>query len=530
MAKIPKFIDKIIYTNNESYYISSSFKGILRLSPNDIKTYNQNVGVQLSVVEQKTGKSNYADCIDFADDINTVEGAFTDCDVDKTMILCTDSDGYAVGFRLSRTNPEFDNLGVIGITEANELHLYTDKNNTFTINGQSMPINADTESRKAFLKMNGEGDWEYFTPDEFIKDTIIDILRSFETVPTGSIHWCPVTIDQYKKLCEKDKDKNNLTYSYTHNQTNSDPLVRDFLVCDGRKYRCADFPELAKILKNEQVSCHVKKQNKTVTWYYPSYHDNSEEEKYFYVPDLRHMFISSVMAKGIHGTLENASSDAILSPDSGTYTPDCNVDGITIDKNQHRHFTAYGTWQVRGYSDYVGEDAKNDIYPNTKIEINAENGTGVMTFDYTPDYTPYTPTTPVIDLNHFDKTNGLKEKQVTLSDGDIIGIMPLHNHPYAYYTTKDSTNSGGIIGFGQRIGENNRDSHSGANSVAATYFLSRPNYPRPTFNIEYIGKSSYDINSFDVGYLTPTNNTYDSISNGHENKSKFYAMLPLIKI
>ena len=135
MAKIPKFIDKIIYTNNESYPISSSFRGILRLSPNDIKTYNQNVGIQLSVVEQKTGKSNYADCIDFAADINTVEGAFTDCDVDNTMILCTDSEGYAVGFRLSRTNPEFDNLGVIGITEANSLHLYTDKNNTFTING-----------------------------------------------------------------------------------------------------------------------------------------------------------------------------------------------------------------------------------------------------------------------------------------------------------------------------------------------------------------------------------------------------------
>lgn len=512
MAKIPKFIDKIIYTNNESYPISSSFRGILRLSPNDIKTYNQNVGIQLSVVEQKTGKSNYADCIDFADDINTVEGAFTDCDVDKTMILCTDSEGYAVGFRLSRTNPEFDNLGVIGITEANSLHLYTDKNNTFTINGQSMPTNADTTSRNAFLKMNDEGNWEYYTPDTFIKNTIIEILRSFETVPTGSIHWCPVNIEQYKALCGSDNK---------HNKTNEDPLVRDFLICDGRKYSCADFPELAKILKNEKVSCHVKKQNdkKTVTWYYPSYHYNSEEEKYFYVPDLRHMFISSVMAKGIHGTLDDASSDARLSPDSGTYTPDCNVDGITIDKNQHRHFTAYGTWQVRGYGDYVGEDTKNDIYPNTKIEIDG----GIMTFNYTP-------TTPVIDLKHFDTTDNLKPKQFTLSDKDIIGIMPLHNHPYAYYTTSGSSASGGIIGFGQRIGENNRDSHSGANSVAATYFLSRPNYPKPTFNVKYIGKSSYDINSFYVDSSSSTDNSYNSISNGHENKSKFYAMLPLIKI
>ena len=41
MANIPKFIDKIIYTNDQSYPISSSFRGILRLSPNDIETYKQ---------------------------------------------------------------------------------------------------------------------------------------------------------------------------------------------------------------------------------------------------------------------------------------------------------------------------------------------------------------------------------------------------------------------------------------------------------------------------------------------------------
>lgn len=51
------------------------------------------------------------------------------------MILCTDSDGYSVGFRLSATNPEFDNLGVIGITEAKTLQLYTTNKDSFTING-----------------------------------------------------------------------------------------------------------------------------------------------------------------------------------------------------------------------------------------------------------------------------------------------------------------------------------------------------------------------------------------------------------
>ena len=83
-------------------------------------------------------------------------------------------------------------------------------------------------------------EWDYYPPDDFIKETIIEVLRQFETIPTGSIHWCPVTIAQYKTLCEKQSKQ------YTHNITDSDPLVRDFLVCDGRKYLCSDFPELLR--------------------------------------------------------------------------------------------------------------------------------------------------------------------------------------------------------------------------------------------------------------------------------------------
>jgi hypothetical protein len=105
--------------------------------------------------------------------------------------------------------------------------------------------------------------------------------------------------------------------------------------------------------------------------------------------------------------------------------------------------------------------------------------------------------------------------------------MPLHNNPYAYYTTTGDTKSGGMIGFGQRIGENNRRKHSGVNSVSAVYFLSRPNYSKPNFNIKYIGRSSYDIDSFASG---TSGTDYESLSAGHENIGTFYAMLPLIKI
>ena len=281
-----------------------------------------------------------------------------------------------------------------------------------------MPMKAQNTTGKSFLRMNSDK-WEYYSPDDLIKKTIVDILRSFETIPTGSIHWCPVTIEQYKTLCEKQSKQ------YTHNITDSDPLVRDFLVCDGRKYMCADFPELAKILNGEKVSCHIdgtekdEKGNKiSDEFYYPSSRDSYKSEgegenqkHYFHVPDLRHMFISSVIAKGIHGTSDNAGSGDILSPDSGNYTPDCNAEGITIDKNQHRHFTSYGTWQVRGYSDYIKNDKSpyHDIYPNTRIHYDGE--TFSSTFDYSP-------TTPVIDPSlYYDS-----------EQGKISSIKPLTNN------------------------------------------------------------------------------------------------------
>lgn len=540
MAKLPKFIDKIIYTNNQSYPISSSFRGILRLSPNDIESFKQRQLIQLTDQDKITygNKSNYADCIDFGSDV--AEGSFIDCDIDDTMILCSDSEGYAVGFRLSSNNPEFDNLGIIGTFETKTLQLFTKGDtNTFTINGQKMPTQAQVKttapqtpepSGKFFLRMYNN-EWDYYPPDDFIKETIIEVLRQFETIPTGSIHWCPVTITQYKTLCEKQSKQ------YTHNITDSDPLVRDFLVCDGRKYLCSDFPELAKILSGEKVSNHTKVPKKDeegndispIEFYYPSSRESYESEgqnenkkHYFHVPDLRHMFISSVIAKGIHGTSDNAESGDILSPDSGTYTPDCNADGITIDKNQHRHFTAYGTWQVRGYSDYVQDGATGydykDYYPNVKVKKD-ENTYNYLTYNTNP-------TTPVIPSDKIQKSQG-KLPAFELKNNDIIGIMPLHNHPYAYYSTTGSTASGGMIGFGQRIGENNRDSHSGANSVSAAYFLSRPNFNKPALNVKFVGRSSYDIDSYD-----PDSKPQDTkaVAHGHENTSEFYAMLPLIKI
>jgi hypothetical protein len=72
-------------------------------------------------------------------------------------------------------------------------------------------------------------------------------LLSLQTIPTGSVHFVPLTIDQYKSLCSAQLPNKEL--SYDNNDINiTDPIVRDFLLCDGRRYKNIDFPELAKVL------------------------------------------------------------------------------------------------------------------------------------------------------------------------------------------------------------------------------------------------------------------------------------------
>jgi hypothetical protein len=65
-------------------------------------------------------------------------------------------------------------------------------------------------------------------------------------------------------------------------------LKNDFLLCDGRRYKKDDYPNLARVLENQKVIHHVK----ATKFYYPELRDSSDGD-YFYVPDLRHMFISN---------------------------------------------------------------------------------------------------------------------------------------------------------------------------------------------------------------------------------------------
>lgn len=570
---LPRFKDKVMYISpkeskhkiEQSYVISSSFKGILRLSPNNTNTTYEKNDIQLSI-EDELNQINYSDAIKFSDD---AENSFkSEAAIDKRMIVVSDSDGYIVNFRFSENDIEFDNLGVIGITQAKRLDILTsasDKNTpVLSINGSNMPSMGNSSSIITYndkttfddwdeqeirvtgkhpdnsaiiygtLGENNKRIWSYKQTSLFIKDLIMEALLELETIPTGSVHWFPVTVEQYKALVSANGGKHNKSFTSEDEKTHCDPLVRDFLLCDGRKYWNRDFPELAKTLWCEKVTYWSDTEK---DWQYPI--EDVTTNKYtdvkcFRVPDLRHLFISSVQCEGSY---DPASGSRIKDKEKtqtivGSYTPDNAFDSDKKDGDNHRHFSAYGTWHphtAEGYNNYKDPNCKkcDDEMP---------------AFNY-PNENKIKLTVPPLQFS-----NGLK-------DGTIIGVLPLHNRLYKQFTPY--ADWGGYIGFGHRDTHNAGKFHTGAESVPAFMFLSRPqssNAQKPDYlqtKEGFVGLSSFDIPSFakvnsykDLGIKSETTNDYehqptlngdkhqaiDVNLHGNENTGKFYAFLPLIKI
>lgn len=294
MSKLLKYKDKII----SSEQVGLSFRGILKISPNDYYTYQENKKVSNETLIDST---NYSDEIDPTTNPN--QNNFTLANYDSSFLLCTDSDGYSVGFRLKKDAVEFDNLGIIGSAIVQgDLEIFKDKenNSSLVLNGCNLPQEADEKFGLGRVLKYKNDKWEYESINDIITKYTEKALKSLKTIPSGSIHWFPLTLNQYNSLDETSQ------------------LKKDYLLCDGKEYNKEEYPELAKIL--------------------------SDGTSTFNVPNLEDMFISSVQAKGVTKLNEKMHPNDIYSPDSGEYTPDCNDPNERPDTKQHRHFIAYGSW------------------------------------------------------------------------------------------------------------------------------------------------------------------------------------------
>lgn len=591
-VQIPRFKDKVMYipasvskTKQESsYVISSSFKGIVRLSPNNHNTTYEKADIQLSLEDDAALGTTYSDAIKF--DNEAIDAIKSNADITRRMIIGSDSDGYLVNFRFSENNVEFDNLGVIGITEANNMTIYTtaknDTSNILTLNGERMPYFPQTGSTSLPLyktvntegqledevaahewdvrdvKITGEPDNSYVVygtidnnnkrtfrwnqTSKFIKELILEALLDLQTIPTGSIHWFPVTLDQYKQLVKSNGNKPNTSFINGDETKPVDPLLRDFLLCDGRKYNNRDFPELAKILWKEPITrWKIASKDKTKMYpffdtecnnYGPKTGDNNQtvvsaDSFTFRVPDLRHMFISSIL---LDGTSSVASGKA-LSPQTDMSAPSGHITGSRCPDNKPS--SQYGTEDDKHFH-FISYGSYSGFKRHTK-PLEAES-------------------TRVIEKSSDSSVNDFKK----LTDGQTVYTFYLTNHNSYEY------NNNHFEGFHHRTSETRDRWVYGVDAIPCSMILSTPGTNLPNGDEKFsknseaykeIMKQSFitkggtsesvaslakaedyiDINDKFVGSVLNNENyvpwkNYMTTTYGHENTPKFYCMLPFIKI
>lgn len=304
---VPKFKDKTTYYQSSlglesSYPISASYKGILRLSPNDKAALLEDDTVE--IFNEDVENISYRDSID---------------DVLETQFIrVSTSDGYLLDCRIGKFGVEFDNLYIAGPAKHGKIIVFTKDDKSFRLGGNTyLPViananaSAQVESEQKITKDIVESNsqnvahilvshgtteriFDYEEILETIDNAIVESLMDMQTEAVGSIHFFPISIQEYEKLLLKGRPNQFycIQQDSSGNKVKNSPLIRDYLLCDGSLYKNIDFPELAKILDGEKIyywDLDTKK-NK----YIKKEHINDySKNKYFRVPDLRRMFLRS---------------------------------------------------------------------------------------------------------------------------------------------------------------------------------------------------------------------------------------------
>lgn len=584
-VELPIFKDKVMYISStdsnirmqQSYVISASYNGILRLSPNSYNTIYENNPIEFTIEEDNAISSNYSDAIVFDDNALVLdetpeqEKLKANADIRFRMIIGSDSDGYLVNFRMSDESVEFDNLGVIGITKTSKLTIYSNDEfsdqNAFVLGNTIMPSLPNTldgnrtdlidalknhSIRKApedwdeiQIDIKGTGDqsyllsgypnsegkriFKYSRSHQFIKDIIKETLLSVQSVPTGSIHWTPVSVEQYKALIDKQQYPNHYfaknTEGLDDTNTPTDPIIRDYLVCDGRKYPTKEFPELAKILWKEKITYWDSKGNKHTEVNgkkIKTIDKDTQEVKevypdYFRVPDLRAKFISYVYAKPALDALYIIPDDIQEYKTNehnitGNYVPDNSPRYPNgLNKGEHFHFSAYGTY---GGTNFIGSKTEPDMYKFAGWQFS----TDISPSNFSPRIWYLSNTTGDVRKGESGSQDGNSDPSWGYGFGSAGPRRRwCKTTDFAPVNAYVSAPSGGYT------------------SYKIEPSLGKTSLPKDIYQIPASNAETYKLTEFEK--FSDYNELESNISKdnytsryGHENAPKFYTFLPLIKI
>lgn len=628
---VPIFKDKIMYIKlnsgkQDSYVVSSSYQGIVRLSPNNLNVINQVTTSQLNQQDE----TDYQDAISFD---GTANSQFEQYDISHRMLVATDSIGNKLGFRMSDKDLEIDHLGILGRASFDNLFVFsndspfipnpndgkeTNNQKSFLIkdeeNGITVAMPTSLEARKSAAARNfddynkldfsinleenrcneillsdtQDGKNFYFKPqliNDEIDDYIIECMLQSCSLPTGSIHWFNVKMQDYLKYLDQVKPNSD------YDGVGVKLLCRDYLLCDGRKYYNKDFPQLARVLLNEEIvywgeseSTNDISNMQYINKFSNTYQKNANPEeqvatpKCFRVPDLRTKFITYIKSNGGQ-PLKNQINDGLLNLDTnrtGYYTPD-NLPSITSNESsqqdKHFHFIAYGTygWRNRTNSLNFGWSAKGDdnIWQNPKTKPSSftvwENITEMPKKVLKDD-----PIQQSVVEQENEEQSSQKKQNLNLQLTNTPAMWYLHNHPgyrmdrsRFLYTLREA--SGLTCGFGYPWGRHGLGSAVGnengvltGESIGCAAYASRPKIitdgqigrktgdasiaygkkRKEAFDDKNIdsGKSSYaafqgsETSNFIESLINGNNYIIDDEAKGKENTPTYYALLPFIKI
>lgn len=363
MAEIPVFKERRMTGTNlatqldSSYYISDSFAGILRLSPNNNATLldiNNSIDITSEI-------ENY---INFSDSVSAL--------LEKQFITVSTSDGVLLDMRIFNDAVEYSNLYIKGAISIPNAVIYTGKDSKFTLGNVNMPITynpalpiSDAESEytapttddieDTYILVNvGEDEnssrFEYKTARELIGGFVGDALTKLSALPTGSIHWIPVNIQQYQELLNV---KNNGRNNHNSSDPTCNSLIRDFLLCDGSEYNNRDFPELAKILYKETVNYWKPSGELMKMSTRENLYDGS---KTFRVPDLRSMFIQYIIPQieKINDTNNKVGAYEVDSPKNQEIS-------VNNAADKHYHYIVLDN-SIKSQSNTVDWNASKKVY------------------------------------------------------------------------------------------------------------------------------------------------------------------------